>query len=68
MVLRAAGYLIRRGPVTPQERWEENAGYSPATLAAEIAGLVCAADLAQQAGAKGIALATKPPAKVPGAS
>ena len=35
-------------PYTPQERWENQAGYSPATTASEIAGLVCAASLAQQ--------------------
>ncbi|MBI3973470.1 MAG: glucan 1,4-alpha-glucosidase [Chloroflexi bacterium] len=46
MVRAAALCLARCGPVTPQERWEENAGYSPATLAAEIAALVCAAELA----------------------
>ena len=34
MVLKAAGYLIHHGPATPQERWEENSGYSPSTLAA----------------------------------
>jgi len=43
---RAARYLILNGPVTSQERWEENAGYSPSTLATMIAGLVCAAELA----------------------
>jgi len=43
MVLRAAGYLIREGPATPQDRWEENSGYSPSTLAANIAALTCAA-------------------------
>jgi glucoamylase len=32
--------------VTAQERWEENAGYSPSTLATIIAALVCAADFA----------------------
>ncbi len=42
---RAAGYLVRHAPVTQQERWEENAGYSPSTLAAVISGLVCAADI-----------------------
>ena len=47
LVSRAALYLIQNGPVTDQERWEENAGYSPSTLAAIIAGLVCAADFAQ---------------------
>jgi glucoamylase len=53
MVSRAAGYLILQGPVTGQERWEENAGYSPSTLAAVIAGLVCAAELARERGATG---------------
>ncbi len=37
-------------PYTPQERWENQAGYSPATIAAEIAGLVCAADIASHNG------------------
>lgn len=46
MILRAAAYLIRQGPVTTQERWEENSGYSPSTLATVIAGLVCAAEFA----------------------
>jgi glucoamylase len=43
MVLAAAGALIANGPMTQEERWEENEGYSPSTLAANIAGLVCAA-------------------------
>lgn len=46
LVLRAARYLILHGPVTGQDRWEENSGYSPSTLAVIIAGLVSAADLA----------------------
>ena len=50
MVLKAAGYLIEHGPVTPQERWEENSGYSPSTLAAQIAALVCAAAIAHERG------------------
>ncbi|MGA7763653.1 MAG: glycoside hydrolase family 15 protein [Candidatus Binataceae bacterium] len=50
MVLAAARYLINEGPVTPQERWEENSGYSPSTLASNIAALVCAAQLAHQRG------------------
>ncbi len=37
-------------PYTPQERWENQAGYSPATIASEIAGLVCAATIAQKRG------------------
>lgn len=44
-VERAAGYLMRYAPVTQEERWEENAGYSPSTLACVITALVCAADL-----------------------
>jgi glucoamylase len=46
-VERAAGFLVRYAPITQQERWEENAGYSPSTLAVVISGLVCAADLAR---------------------
>jgi glucoamylase len=44
----AADFLVRQGPATPQERWEEEAGYSPSTIAAEIAGLVCAAEIARR--------------------
>lgn len=44
-VRRACGFLVRYAPVTQQERWEENAGYSPSTLAVVISALLCAADL-----------------------
>lgn len=47
LVSRAARYLILHGPVTAQERWEENSGYSPSTLATIIASLVCAAEFAR---------------------
>ncbi len=50
MVLRAARYLVDQGPVTPQERWEENSGYSPSTLASNIAALMCAASFAHKRG------------------
>ena len=43
MVMSACGYLLKHGPVTGQERWEENSGYSPSTLAACIAALIAAA-------------------------
>lgn len=46
MVEKAAGYLVRSGPVSPQDRWEEDPGYTPFTVAAEIAALLAAADLA----------------------
>lgn len=48
MILRAAAYLILQGPVTAQERWEENSGYSPSTLAVVISALVCASECAKQ--------------------
>lgn len=46
MVRRAACYLILNGPVTQEDRWEEDPGYSPFTLSVEIAALLAAADLA----------------------
>lgn len=46
----AADFVAANGPGTGEERWEEMGGYSPSTIAAEIAGLVCAADMARQAG------------------
>lgn len=50
MVRRAAGFIVRNGPVTQQDRWEEDPGYSPFTLAVEISALLAAADLAEMAG------------------
>jgi glucoamylase len=50
LIKRAAAYLILQGPVTGQERWEENGGYSPSTLATVIAGLVCAAACGRERG------------------
>ena len=47
LISRAVGFLILHGPVTAQERWEENSGYSPSTLASIIASLVCAAEFAR---------------------
>ncbi len=55
MIFRAAAFLIRQGPVTAQDRWEESAGYSPSTLATVIAGLVCAAEFAKQCDESGTA-------------
>jgi len=47
LVSRAASFLILHGPVTAQERWEENSGYSPSTLATIIASIVCTAEFAR---------------------
>jgi len=46
MVRSAAAYLVKNGPVSPQDRWEEDPGYTPFTIAAEIASFLAAADLA----------------------
>ena len=48
----AADFIVRLGPRTDQDRWEEKPGYSPSTIAAEIAGLVCAAEIARINGDK----------------
>ncbi|HEY5706940.1 MAG TPA: glycoside hydrolase family 15 protein [Terrimicrobiaceae bacterium] len=48
MIAKAARYLLLQGPVTGQERWEEQSGYSPSTLAVVIAALVCAAEFARR--------------------
>ncbi|MEI8718515.1 glucan 1,4-alpha-glucosidase [Mesorhizobium sp. ISC11] len=50
MIERAAGFVVRNGPVTGEDRWEEDAGYSPFTLAVEIAALLAAADLLDACG------------------
>jgi glucoamylase len=50
MVRRAASYIVCNGPVTPEDRWEEHAGYSPFTLAVEVAALLVAATFAERRG------------------
>jgi glucan 1,4-alpha-glucosidase len=49
-IKRAANFVIARGPAFGVERWEEQSGFSPSTIAAEIAGLVAAAELARANG------------------
>jgi glucoamylase len=44
MIEAAAGFLARMGPGTQQDRWEENAGLCPSTLAPVVAALVVAAE------------------------
>jgi glucoamylase len=56
LVRRAANFIACNGPVTQQDRWEEDAGYSPFTLAVEIAGLLAAADLAEVVNESAIAV------------
>jgi glucoamylase len=42
MVASAVGFIARTGPSSPQDRWEENPGVSPFTLAAAVSALVAA--------------------------
>jgi glucan 1,4-alpha-glucosidase len=49
-VKRAADFAISHGPSFGAERWEEQSGFSPSTIAAEVAGLVAAARIADGAG------------------
>jgi glucoamylase len=46
----AADFLVANGPSFGVERWEEQTGYSPSTIAAEIAGLTAAAVIAKTNG------------------
>ncbi len=55
MVRAAADFLVRRGPSTPQDRWEESGGYSPYTIAVEVAALLAAATFADEEGEPGLA-------------
>jgi glucoamylase len=62
-VRKAVGFLLRfrdeetgrRAPFSPQERWENQSGYSPSTIAAQVAGLVVAADMARERGRRALA-------------
>ncbi len=47
MVRKAAAFVILNGPRTRQDRWEENAGYTPFTLAVAVASLLAAAEIAE---------------------
>ena len=49
-IRKAIAFIMQNGPVTQQDRWEEDAGYSPFTLATEVAALLAAADFADDAG------------------
>ena len=49
-VEKAADYVVANGPISDNERWENQGGYSPNTIATEIAGLICAAAIARENG------------------
>jgi len=39
LVRKATSFILRNGPYSPQDRWEEIGGYIPSTLAAQVAAL-----------------------------
>jgi glucoamylase len=45
-IKKAADFVVAHGPSFGSERWEEQGGFSPSTIAAEIAGLVAAGRIA----------------------
>lgn len=49
-IQKALKYILSYGPYTRQDRWEEEAGYTPFTLATQIAGLLAGALLAEAMG------------------
>jgi glucan 1,4-alpha-glucosidase len=49
-IKRAADFLVAHGPSFGNERWEEQSGFSPSTISAEIAGLAAAGWIAQHNG------------------
>ncbi|MHB8231421.1 MAG: glycoside hydrolase family 15 protein [bacterium] len=55
MIKKALIYIAQNGPVTQQDRWEEDGGYTPFTIAVEISALIIGAELAELAGDGSIA-------------
>lgn len=53
VVLKAASYLIKKGPITEQDRWEETHGFAPFTLSVVISALLAAAELIEKEGMEG---------------
>ena len=51
MVDKAAGFVLKHGPVTQQDRWETTPGYTAFSMAAQVAALLSSADCAEAMGA-----------------
>ena len=49
---RSLAYLVNTGPSSVQDRWEENSGYCPSTIATIIAGFIAAAEMARARGSE----------------
>ena len=50
MLVRAISFIVANGPVTDQDRWEEDGGYSSFTIAVEISALCYGSEMIDQLG------------------
>lgn len=50
MLIRALSFIVANGPVTDQDRWEEDGGYSSFTIAVEISALCYGSEMIDQLG------------------
>ena len=50
MAVKALSFIIANGPVTDQDRWEEDGGYSAFTISVEISALCYGLEMADQLG------------------
>lgn len=55
MVQKSAEFICRNGPITEQDRWERNGGFSVYTLSIAIAALVIASETAREMGRQDLA-------------
>lgn len=55
MMAPAAAAIVRRGPSTDEDRWEDASGYTPFTLGAQIAALIEASAWAEHGGERSFA-------------
>ncbi len=55
IIKKAIAYLIINGPYTQEDRWERNKGFTPFTLAVQIAALLAGADIAEENNEKELA-------------
>ena len=54
MVRAAVGYILRKGPSSQEDRWEDSRGFTPYTLSALISALLVAAEMADLRGEPGV--------------
>ncbi len=55
MVRSAVAYILRAGPSSQEDRWEDSRGFTPYTLSALISALLVASEMADAQGEAGVA-------------